>query len=189
VKVFLHVTTAATMLLSSPVVGQRPVVGRVGVAGVLQRGYAASKANLMSEAEKMPEADYSLKPGTMPEVRTFGQLFGHVAAGQFGVCAAVKGVPNPLAAKTLEDFKTKAEFVKVLTDSFAFCEDAFSSTTDDNAMEFIKQGQNELPRAAVLFGLLAHNSEMYGIGTVYLRLKGIVPPSTERQNARRPSGR
>ena len=138
----------------------------------------------------MPEADYNLKPGAMPEVRTFGQLFGHVAAGQFGICAAVKGVPNPMATKTLEDFKTKAEFVKVLTDSFAFCDDAFSSTTDDNAMQFVKQGPNELPRAAALFGLLAHNSEMYGIGTVYLRLKGIVPPSTERQNARRPpSGR
>jgi hypothetical protein len=51
----------------------------------------------MSEADKMPEEDYSLKPGTMPEVRTFGQLFGHVAAGQFGVCAAVKGVPNPFS--------------------------------------------------------------------------------------------
>jgi hypothetical protein len=24
-----------------------------------------------------------------------------------------------------------------------------------------------------------HGSEMYGIGTVYLRLKGLIPPSTE----------
>jgi hypothetical protein len=189
VRIVLLVSMVGTMLVSSPAIEQQPAVGRVGVAGVLQRGYAASKANLMSEAEKMPEADYSLKPGAMPEMRTFGQLFGHVAAGQFGICAAVKGVPNPMAGKTLEDFKTKAEFVTVLTDSFAFCDDAFSSTTDDNAMQFIKQGPNELPRAAALFGLLAHNSEMYGIGTVYLRLKGIVPPSTERQNARRPSGR
>jgi hypothetical protein len=188
VRLFLLVTTLGTMLFSSPAIGQQPAVGKVGVAGVLQRGYAASKANLMSEAEKMPEPDYSLKPGTMPEVRTFGQLFGHVAAGQFGVCAAVKGASNPMGSKTLEDFTTKAEFVKVLADSFAFCDDAFSSTTDENAMQFVKQGPNELPRAAALFGLLAHNSEMYGIGTVYLRLKGIVPPSTERANARRPIG-
>ena len=69
------------------------------------------------------------------------------------------------------------------------CDDAFSSTTDENAMQFIKQGPNELPQAAALFGLLAHNSEMYGVGTVYLRLKGIVPPATERANARRSSGR
>ena len=101
----------------------------------------------------------------------------------------MNGVPNPMAGKTLEDLKTKAEFVKVLADSFAFCDSAFSSTTDENATQFVKQGPNELPRAAALFGLLAHNSEMYGIGTVYLRLKGIVPPSTERANARRPSAR
>jgi hypothetical protein len=178
--------TALAMLFSPRIVGQQPAVGKVGVAGVLQRSYAAIKDNLMSEAEKMPEPEYGLKPGTMPEVRTFGQLFGHVAAGQFGICAAVKGVPNPMAGKTLEDFKTKAEFVKVLSDSFAFCDEAFSSTTDENAMQFVKQGPNELPRAAALFGLLAHNSEMYGVGTVYLRLKGIVPPSTERARARRP---
>jgi DinB superfamily len=180
---------ALATLLSSVVVGQQPAVGKVGVAGVLQRSYAASKANLISEADKMPDADYSLKPGPMPEVRTFGQLFGHVAAGQFGICAAVKGVPNPMAGKTLEDFKTKSEFVKMLADSFAFCDDVFSATTDENAMQFVTQGPNEIPRAAALFGLLAHNSEMYGIGTVYLRLKGIVPPSTERANARRPGGR
>ena len=137
----------------------------------------------------MPEADYGLKPGATPEVRSFGQLFGHVAAAQYGVCAVVKGVPNPMANRKLEDFSAKADFVKILTGSFAFCDEAFATTTDENAMQFVKQGPNEIPRAAALFGLLAHNSEMYGIGTVYLRLKGIVPPSTERQNERRPSSR
>jgi len=189
VRILLLGTALATTLLALAVVGQQPAVGKVGIAAVLQRSYTAIKANLMSEAYKMPEADYDLKPGTMPEMRTFGQLFGHVAAGQYGICAAVNGVPNPMAGKTLEDLKTKAEFVKVLADSFAFCDSAFSSTTDENATQFVKQGPNELPRAAALFGLLAHNSEMYGIGTVYLRLKGIVPPSTERANARRPSAR
>ena len=80
-----------------------------------------------------------------------------------------------------QDLKTKAEFTKALADSFTFCDDAFSSTTDENALQFVRQGPNELTRASVLYGLLAHNAEMYGIGTVYLRLKGIVPPSTEVQ--------
>lgn len=181
-KLLLCVVFVGTMLPSLAVA--QPAVGKVGVAAVLRGAYAGSKANLVGEADKMPEADYGLRPGSMPEVRTFGQVIGHAAAGQFGVCASVKGVPNPMGTSTLEDFKTKAEFVKVLSDSFAFCDEVFSSTTDENAMEFIRQGPNEMPRAALLFGLLAHNSEMYGIGTVYLRLKGIVPPSTERQNAR-----
>lgn len=75
-------------------------------------------------------------------------------------------------------------FVKVLADSFAFCDDAVAGLTDQNAEEFIKQGQGELARGAALAGLIAHNSEMYGISTVYLRAKNIVPPSTEQQMIR-----
>lgn len=172
----------AIVLTASIAFAQPPVGRKAGLATVLQLSYQGIKADLTAEAAALPETDFSFKPGPMPEVRTFGQLFGHVAAGQFGTCAAVKGVANPVAGKNLEqELKTKAEFIKVLADSFAFCDDAFSSTTDDNALQFVQQGPNQLTRASVLYGLLAHNAEMYGIGTVYLRLKGIVPPSTERQ--------
>ena len=50
--IFLVVTTVGTMLLSPPVVGQQPAVGKVGVARVLQGSYAASKANLMVKLKK-----------------------------------------------------------------------------------------------------------------------------------------
>jgi hypothetical protein len=187
---FMALFVLGIVMLSTAAVAQPPSGRKVGLAAGLQAGYGGSKANLLAEADKMPEADYGFKPGPMPEVRTFGQVVAHVAAGQFGTCAAVKAVPDPTQGRSLEqELKTKAEFVKLLTDSFAFCDEAFISTTDENAMTFIRQGPNELTRAMVLFGLLAHNSEMYGIGTVYLRLKGIVPPSTERQNAGRGRGR
>ncbi len=178
------------ILLLASAAGAQPAAGRkVGLALGLQLSYAGSKANLTAEAEKMPDADFGLKPGSMPEVRTFGQVVAHVAAGLFGTCAAVKGVADPTQGRNLEqELKTKPEFVKVLADSFAFCDDVFSSTTDENAVAFVHQGPNEITRAMALYGLLAHNSEMYGIGTVYLRLKGIVPPSTERQNAARGRG-
>lgn len=172
----------AVLLGVSSGFAQPPAGRKVGLSTVLQLSYAGIKADLMAEAEKMPGGDYDFKPGPMPEVRSFGRLLTHVAAGQFGTCAAVKGVPNPIAGKKLEEeLTTKAEITTFLAESFAFCDDAFASTTDQNALEFVRQGPNELPRASVLYGLLAHNSEMYGIGTVYLRLKGIVPPSTERQ--------
>jgi hypothetical protein len=170
------------MVLTATAVAQQPAGRRAGLATALQLSYGGIKADLIAEAEKMPEADYGLKPGENPEVRTFGQLFAHVAASQFGTCAALKSAPNPAAGKNFEqELKTKMEFVKVLRDSFAFCDDVFASTTDQNSLEFVRRGPNELTRASVLYGLLAHNAEMYGIGTVYLRLKGIVPPSTERQ--------
>jgi hypothetical protein len=174
------------LMLVAEAIAQQPTGRKAGLAMALQLSYEGIKADLIAEAERMPEADYGFKPGSMPEVRTFGQVITHVAAGQFGTCAAVKGVPSPAAGRNLgQELNTKAESVKVLADSFAFCDDVFASTTDENALQFVRQGPNELTRASILYGLLAHNAEMYGIGTVYLRLKGIVPPSTERQNQRR----
>jgi hypothetical protein len=136
----------------------------------LQARYGGLKAELTEAAGMMPEADYGFRPAAAPEMRTFGQLFAHVVESQFATCATARGVPNPLATRTLErDLKTKQEFTKALADSFVFCDDAFATLTDANAGEFIKVGQGEVVRSAVLTGLLAHNSEMYGIATVYLR--------------------
>jgi hypothetical protein len=184
-------SSAALLLFAATTYSQPPPAAagqKVGLATSLQRGYANLKTNLTQEAEKMPEADYGFKPGTTPEVRTFGQAMAHVAQAQFGQCSGVKGVPNPMQGKNLEqDLKTKAEITKALADSFALCDDAFASTTDENAVQMIKQGPNEVTRASALYGVLVHGNEMYGTGAVYLRSKNIVPPSTE--NAQRGRGR
>ncbi|MPZ21110.1 MAG: DinB family protein [Luteitalea sp.] len=154
---------------------------KIGLARYLQAGYSGLKMNLTRAADKMPAADYDSKPSSMPEVRSYGQIFAHVADGQFTTCAAINGVPNPNQSRNLEqELKTKAAFVKALADSFAFCDDAFASLTDANAMESVKQGQGEVAKAAALVGLLAHGAEMYGISTVYLRAKNLVPPSSEQ---------
>ena len=174
----------------APAAAQAPAAGqKIGLATSIQRSYAGIKGNLTAAADKLSDADYGFKPGSMPEVRAYGQLFAHVATAQFGTCAAVKGVPNPNMGKQLEqELKTKAEFVKALADSFAFCDDAVSALTDASATEFIKQGQNEVTRAAALYGLIAHGNEMYGTSAVYLRTKGIVPPSTEGRGRGRGRG-
>ena len=153
---------------------------KIGIAQSLQNGYNNLKRNLTQAADKLSEADYSFKPGTMPEVRNYGALFAHVAQAQFGQCSAVKGVPNPNQGKNLEEeLKTKADITKALADSFALCDEAFSSTTDENALQTVRQGNNEVTRAAALYGVIVHGNEMYGTAAVYLRAKGVVPPSTE----------
>jgi len=156
----------------------------VGVAAALQGSYKGVKALVTGEAEKMPEGDYGSKPSSMPEVRTFGQVIAHIAEGQFDTCSKVSGLPNPAQGRHLEtELKTKAEFQKALADSFAFCDKPFSETTEDNALLTVRMQFGpravELPRVSVLYGVLAHTSEMYGIGTVYLRAKGLVPPASE----------
>jgi DinB superfamily len=157
---------------------------KIGLATSLQRGYNGFKTNFTAAAEKMPEADYSFKPGSTPEARTYAQVIAHIAQAQFGQCSGLKGVPNPMAGKQLEqELKTKAEATKALADSFAMCDELFANLTDASAMEMVKAGQNEQTRAASLYGVLVHGNEMAGTAYVYLRSKNIVPPSTE--NAQR----
>jgi uncharacterized damage-inducible protein DinB len=171
---------SALVLAATPVFaqGMAQAPQKISLATGLQRSYANIKLNLTEMAAKMPDADYNFQP--TKEVRTYGQLFGHVANAQFGQCAAAKGAANPNQGNDNEKKATKAEFVKALADSFAFCDDAFASLTDANAVELVKQGQNEVARGSVLAGLIGHSNEMYGTGVVYMRLKGLVPPSTER---------
>jgi hypothetical protein len=126
----------------------------------------------------MPEADYSFKP--TPDIRSFGQLFGHVANAQFAQCAQAKVAANPRQGENFEDKTAKADLVKALADSFAFCDEVFASLTDESAGQLVAGGRGpQTARANALTGLLTHGNEMYGISTVYLRLKGQVPPSTE----------
>jgi uncharacterized damage-inducible protein DinB len=167
------------LLMATAADAQGPPQGPVGTATALQRNYAQLKNNVTASAEKLSDADYSFKP--TPDVRTFGQLWGHVADAQFGQCSGPKGVANPRQGQpSFETLTTKAEVVKALADSFAFCDDVFSSLTDESAAQMISNGRGgQQSRAAALLGVVTHGSEMYGIGTVYLRLKGLIPPSTE----------
>ena len=181
---------SAILLVTTVSFAQPPAGQKIGLATSLQRGYAGIKANFTAAAEKMPEADYMFKVGAMPEARTYGQLIAHIAQSQFGQCSGLTGVPNPMAGKNLEnDLKTKAELTKALADSFALCDKAFADTTDANATELVKAGQNEQTRAASLYGVIVHGNEIAGTAYAYLRTKGIVPPSTERaQGAMRGRG-
>lgn len=162
---------------------------KIGLATSLQRGYNGFKTNFTAAAEKMPEADYSFKPGSTPEARTYAQVIAHIAQAQFGQCSGLKGVPNPMAGKQLEqELKTKAEVTKALADSFAMCDELFANLTDASATEMVKAGQNEQTRAASLYGVIVHGNEMAGTAYVYLRSKNIVPPSTENAQRGRRGG-
>lgn len=186
----LLVVVGVLLGIASIAVGQPPPPGqKLGLAASLQRSYNGVKQNLTEEAAKMPEADYGFKPGPAPEMRTFGMLFGHVANAQFGACSAALGQPNPNQGRNLEvELKTKAEFAKALADSFALCDKAFAALTDQNALELVKQGQGEIARAGLFANVVSHNNEMYGTGAVYLRAKGLIPPSTERAAMRQSGG-
>lgn len=176
----------SALLITVPAFAQGPgPAGQpVGLAAGLQASYARIKGLVTTSADKLPEADYGFKP--TPEIRNFGQLWAHVANFHFGTCAQVAGVPNPNQGNNLENTATtRAAIIKALADSFALCDTAFAALTDQSAGEMLTGGRGG-PRAKgiVLNQIIEHDNEMYGIGTVYLRLKGQVPPSTEQQQQR-----
>jgi hypothetical protein len=172
--------SGAAFAQAGPAAGGQPV----GIAAGLQGSYARIKALVTQSADKLSDADYSFKP--TPDIRNYGQLWGHVANFHFGTCAQVKGVPNPNQGVNLENTATtKAQVVKALADSFAFCDDAFAALTDASAAELLMGGRGPArAKGIVLNQIIEHDNEMYGIGTVYQRLKGVVPPSTEAQQQR-----
>jgi len=136
------------------------------------------KDNIVRSAEKMPEANYSFKP--TPEVRSFGQLIGHVADAQYLFCSAVLGKPNQ--GPGVEKSKTtKADLVQAVKDAFAYCDQAYNGLTDAQAGALVKFFGAEQAKATVLSFNTAHNNEHYGNIVTYLRMKGLVPPSSEKR--------
>ena len=148
---------------------------------IKQYYYDSVKRNLSAMAEKMPEEHFAFKP--VAEIRSFGEAIAHVADAQARNCNLVAGA----GSKTIgaDKKQTKAELLAALKESFAICDAAFAALTDARANEMVKTGQSgfQLSKLSLLVSMIAHSNEQHGYMSVYLRLKGIVPPSTEAMNA------
>ena len=145
--------------------------------------YSFVSSAVIGAAQKMPEENYSFKP--TPEVRTFGQLVGHVADASYMFCSQAIGEANP--AKDIEKTKTsKADLVAALKDGVAYCTKAFDSMTDAKGSQMVNLFNFDLARLTVFSINSAHTDEHYGNMVTYLRLKGIVPPTSESQPAQPP---
>ncbi|MFN7979252.1 MAG: DinB family protein [Vicinamibacterales bacterium] len=130
---------------------------------------------LAKTAEKVPENLYSFK--ATPEVRSIGQLIGHIADSQFSMCAAAAGEQAPQSG--IEKGKSsKADLSKALNDSIAYCNKVIDGMNDQKGMEVIKFFTGPTPRLFVLAFNVAHSYEHYGNLVTYMRLNKIVPPSS-----------
>jgi uncharacterized damage-inducible protein DinB len=140
--------------------------------------YALISGEVLAAAEKMPEENYSFKP--TPDVRSFGQLVGHVADAQYMFCAMAIGEPNPM--KAVEKTKTsKADLVAALKEAMTYCNNAYAGLTDEQGSQMVKFMNYDLAKITLVSINTAHTDEHYGNMVTYLRLKGIVPPSSENR--------
>jgi hypothetical protein len=133
--------------------------------------YNTIKGYLTRAAEAMPEAGYSFQP--TPEIRTFAALLAHIADHQVRFCSAARGA----ARQTDYNSKTtKADLTEALAASFKECDAAWDSLTSANAGEMMGQRSH----MGWLLVDVIHSNEEYGYMSIYFRLKGIVPPSSDR---------
>ena len=138
--------------------------------------YGQVKSWVLASAEKMPEENYSYKP--TDAVRSFGQLVGHVGDAQYVFCSVVLGEKNP--TPKIEQTKTsKADLTAALKDAFAYCDKAYNAMTDAVAPQTVKFFTGDTPKLGVLSVNISHTAEHYGNLVTYMRLKNIVPPSSE----------
>ena len=164
------------VFLTLPLAAQTPkaIAPANPLSSDARAGWAFVKTMVLRAAEKMPEENYAFKP--VPEVRSFGQLIGHITFSQQTLCAMVKGVPGPPAAA---EKTAKADLVAALKDSNATCDAAFENLTDANATDVLTIWGENRTRVTGLFMLSFHGYEHYGNMVTYMRLKGLVPPSSE----------
>ena len=140
--------------------------------------YSFVSGAIIAAAQKMPEENYSFKP--TPDVRTFGQLVGHVADANYMFCSQVSGEADP--KKDIEKTKTsKADLVSAVKDAVAYCNKTFDSMTDAKGSQMVKLFNFNMAKLTLLSLNTAHTDEHYGNIVTYLRIKGIVPPTSENQ--------
>ena len=139
--------------------------------------YTMLSGVVIAAAEKMPEENYSFKP--VPDVRSFGQLVGHLADSQYFFCSSVGGEAKPPAGG-FEKKTGKAELVAALKEAVAYCSKTYGGMTDAKGSEMTKMMNSDFAKLTVLSANTAHDYEHYGNMSTYMRMKGIVPPTSEK---------
>jgi hypothetical protein len=134
-----------------------------------ERYFNVVRRNLEASADAMPADKYGFKltDGQM----SFAQWLVHSIQRNYSDCAALKSESVPAMEKQAASLKEKAEVSKALKDSFAYCADALQSMTDQKAISSAQVSN-------AFLHLVVHNNEIYGNVVGYLRVSGIVPPST-----------
>lgn len=131
---------------------------------------------VIRSAEKVPEDLYSFR--ATPEVRSMAELFGHIADALFSMCSTAADT-KPARTGIEKTVKAKADLVAALKEGVSFCNTVLDGMTDQKGTETVPFYFGPTPRLSVLYFAVTHTYEHYGNLVTYMRLKNIVPPSSE----------
>lgn len=176
----MHVRHAllTAVLASCPAVGvaQTATISPADASASSKAYFGIVSGWINASADKMPDEHFAFKP--TPDVRSFAQLLGHIADSQYLICSMALGEKPP--ASDVEKTKTtKAELKQALSAAFAYCTQTHATLAGPKGAELAEGFGAKHPRVGFLYFNSMHTFEHYGNVITYLRLKGIVPPSTE----------
>ncbi|HEU4994547.1 MAG TPA: DinB family protein [Gemmatimonadaceae bacterium] len=172
-RALLMVLAAAPLLAQQPQGSSSANASVTAAKGVWQIALGfASRA-----AEQMPESLYTFQP--TKDIRTFGQLVGHVADAQYAFCAAALGEKSPMTVNHEQSTKSKAALVQAVKDAGTYCQRAYAMSDATSAAQVELFGM-KMTKLGVLILNASHDYEHYGNMVTYLRLKGMVPPSSQQ---------
>lgn len=168
---------AVGMAMATTTLGAQTAGGVAPHVAILKTQAETIRTFVLRTAEKVPENLYEFKP--TPDVRSIAGLLGHIADGNNLLCGMAGGT-KPAVDRSNEKKTTRADLVAALKASYAACDQVFAATTDANATTAVDFfGQRET-RLGMLAFTNSHMWEHYGNLVTYMRLKNIVPPSSER---------
>ncbi len=140
-------------------------------AGEYAKHFSALSQLSVAVARAMPPEQYGFRPH--PDSMDFGQLMSHIATTNYQFCAGLKDSAPP----TLPSASGKDAIVKVLSDSFDYCAAVIPTLTEDQLTKAHDSPDGHLPGREILLAMYVHVAHHRGQAEIYLRDKGIVPPS------------
>lgn len=172
---------AILLMVAAPLVQAQPAPANP-ITQALRSAWTGAKTNFRRSADVMPEAKYGFKP--VEGVRSYGAILAHVAGASYEFCAAAKGEKPPhVEAEFEKSATTKAAIVTALDGAIAYCDEVYKGLDDAKAAQVVGGafGGAAAARASSLIGNTVHFQEHYGNLVTYLRINGLVPPSSAAQ--------
>jgi uncharacterized damage-inducible protein DinB len=149
----------------------------------LRTQWESTRGLVLAIAEIVPEDKYDYR--ATPDVRTFREIFIHLAQEGYNFMGPVSGEPAPNMS-ALNNLKGRDEILAALKASYDYGEKIIAGLTDEKASEMVAgRGGRQAPRWSGILGQIVDNMDHYGNLVTYVRLNGLVPPRTAARGAGR----
>ena len=147
------------------------------ISNAIRAAAGRAATNFIGAAEEMPADKYGYKP--TPAQMSFGEVIGHMSAGNDALCSSIGGVAPPKRS-AVAAAAAKERLVARLRETFQFCESALARVNDSRLTESIAYFGDQSSRGQVMVAAAEEWAGHYSQIAVYLRLNGLVPPTAKR---------